>query len=74
MNIQAIQNDSDCVPLYLPHSLFLKPFAKFNISVSLPQTVTGKPISNWEVMEKMRSMIKPEQFSALKVGNQKFSK
>lgn len=67
MNIQTIKNVSDCVPLYLPHSLYLKPFAKFNISVGLPQTVTGKTISNWDVMEKLRKIILPDQFSVLKV-------
>lgn len=67
MNIQTIKNVSDCVPLYLPHSLYLKPFAKFNISVSLPQATTGKAISNWDVMEKLRHSILPDQFSVLKV-------
>lgn len=68
MNIQTIKNVSDCVPLYLPHSLYLKPFAKFNISVSLPQATAGKAISNWDVMEKLRHIILPDQYSVLKVN------
>ncbi|XP_053670097.1 serine/arginine repetitive matrix protein 2 [Anopheles nili] len=66
--IQTIQDVNDCVPLYLPHSLYLKPLAKFNISVALPATITGKTISNYDVMEKMRQMILPDKFSLLKVS------
>lgn len=66
--IQTIQDVSDCVPLYLPHSLYLKPSARFNVSVALPNAITGKTISNYEVMEKMRQMILPDKFSVLKVS------
>uniref|UniRef100_A0A182JS21 RRM domain-containing protein n=1 Tax=Anopheles christyi TaxID=43041 RepID=A0A182JS21_9DIPT len=66
--IQTIQDVNDCVPLYLPHSLYLKPLAKFNISVALPASITGKTISNYDVMEKMRQMILPDKFSLLKVS------
>ncbi|XP_053692688.1 A-kinase anchor protein 17A isoform X2 [Sabethes cyaneus] len=66
--IQAIEDVSDCVPLYLPHSLYLKPSSKFNVSVALPNAITGKTISNYEVMEKMRQMILPDKFSMLKVS------
>lgn len=68
MNIQTIKNVSDCVPLFLPHSLYLKPSARLNISVSLPPTVPGKTISNWDIMEKLRSIIQPDVFSILKVS------
>lgn len=66
--IQPIDNDADCVPLYLPQSLFLKPFARINVSVTLPPSVTGKPISNFDIMEKLRSMVQPERFAMLKVS------
>lgn len=65
--IQNIEDVSDCVPLYLPHSLYLKPSSKFNVSVALPNAITGKTISNYEVMEKMRQLILPDKFSVLKV-------
>lgn len=68
MNIQTINNVSDCVPLYLPHSLYLKPRAKFNISVQLPVAITGKTISNWDCMENLRNLITPDKFSVLKVS------
>lgn len=68
MNIQTIKNVSDCVPLYLPHSLYLKPIAKFVVSVQMPPATAGKTISNWDVMENLRNIIAPEKFSVLKVG------
>lgn len=69
MNIQTIRNVEDCVPLYLPHSLYLKPKTGLNISVSLPtaEKQSGKTISNWDVMEKLREITKPDSFSVLKV-------
>lgn len=70
MNIQTIRNVEDCVPLYLPHSLYLKPKTGLNISVSLPtpEKQSGKTISNWDVMEKLREITKPDSFSVLKVS------
>lgn len=60
---------SDALELFEPQGLWLKPIAKINISVQLPQLKTpGKSISNWEVMEKLRHMIKPDQFIVLKVA------
>lgn len=69
MNIQTCRDTSDAVALYLPQRLYLKPFAKLHISIQLPaQKVHGKAISNWELMERLRSMIQPETFSVLKVS------
>jgi len=60
---------SEAVPLFLPQGLFLKPIAKINISVQLPQLKSpGNSISNWEVMEKLKKMIKPDNFLLLKVS------
>lgn len=67
MNIQTIQNVSDCVPLYLPHSLYLKPSAKLSISVQLPTAIPGKTISNWDVTETLRKLALPDKFLVLKV-------
>lgn len=69
MNIEVCRDTSDAVALYLPQRLYLKPFAKLNISVQLPtHKVHGKSISNWELMEKLRKMIQPDGFSILKVA------
>ncbi len=41
---------SDAVELFEPQGLWLKPIAKVNVSVQLPQLKSpGKSISNWEV-------------------------
>lgn len=38
---------SDIVPLYTPRALYLKPVAKINVSVNLPQLkVPGKMVKN----------------------------
>ncbi|KAH9634618.1 hypothetical protein HF086_009270 [Spodoptera exigua] len=69
MNIQVCRDSSDATALYLPQRLYLKSYAKINISVQLPsQKVHGKSISNWELMEKLRKMILPDNFSVLKVS------
>lgn len=65
----GICNDtSDAIELFNPQGLYLKPIARLNISVQLPQLKSpGSSISNWEVMEKLKKMIKPDQFLVLKV-------
>lgn len=68
MNTFQVCDSSDLVPLYLPQQLYLKPIAKLNISLQLPKVVkNGKSISHLEIMEKIRELIKPEQFTTLKV-------
>lgn len=66
--MQTIQNGNDLVVLYQPLSLYLKPIANLSISITLPSNVTGKTISNFEVMDKLRQMILPDTFSLLKVS------
>lgn len=67
--IQVCRDTSDAVVLYHPQRLYLKSFAKLNISVQLPvHKVHGKAISNFELMEKLRKMVQPESFSQLKVS------
>lgn len=69
MNVfQVCSNTSELIPLYLPMDLFLKPVAKISISLRLSKsTKVGKSISYWEIMDKLRDLIKPEEFSTLKV-------
>ncbi|KPU80470.1 uncharacterized protein Dana_GF18655, isoform C [Drosophila ananassae] len=68
INIQTIENVTDCTPLYLPHSLYLKPVAKMQISVSLPPIKSGKSVSNLEIMDKLSTELKPDKFLLLKVS------
>lgn len=72
MNMQTIQNAADLVQLYAPLNLFLKPQASLTITITLPNTVgtAGKSISNFDVMDKLRQMILPDNFSILKVSNE----
>ncbi|XP_017082179.1 A-kinase anchor protein 17A isoform X2 [Drosophila eugracilis] len=67
-NIQSIENVEDCTPLYLPHSLYLKPLAKMQISVSLPTIKSGKSVSNLEIMDKLSIELKPDKFLVLRVS------
>lgn len=69
MNIQNITNVSDCEPLYIPHSLYLKPLAKFTISVQIPSNnAVGKSISNFDITEHLRKAAKPDKFLIIKVS------
>uniref|UniRef100_A0A3B3ZJG9 Uncharacterized protein n=1 Tax=Periophthalmus magnuspinnatus TaxID=409849 RepID=A0A3B3ZJG9_9GOBI len=57
------------VCLSAEYNLFLKPIAKMTVSVALPQLkLPGKSISNWEVMERVKSIVAPEQFSVLRIS------
>lgn len=62
---------SDDVPLsfYQPTGLFLKPDAKISLEVKLPEIRGSGSISNWEVMEKIKALSKPEEFQSLRVVN-----
>lgn len=72
MNIQIINNVSDCEPLYIPHSLYLKPLAKFTISVQIPtKNAVGKSISNYDITEHLKKAAKPEKFLVIKVSLEK---
>lgn len=69
MNVfQICSNLSELLPLYLPKELYLKPIARVTISVRLSKSnKVGKSISYWEIMDKLRDLVKPEEFTALKV-------
>lgn len=67
--IQPLNDNSELVELYKPLNLYLKPIARLNITVQLPQLKEpGKTISNWDIMEKIKRLIKPCQFSSIKVS------
>uniref|UniRef100_T1IQB9 RRM domain-containing protein n=1 Tax=Strigamia maritima TaxID=126957 RepID=T1IQB9_STRMM len=67
--MQLCTDTSESQVLFEAQGLYLKPMAKTSISVQLPQLkMPGKSISNWEVMEKIKAGIKPNQFTTLKVS------
>ncbi|XP_024142871.1 A-kinase anchor protein 17A [Oryzias melastigma] len=64
-----VHDTTEAVCLSAEYNLYLKPIAKMTISVALPQLkLPGKSISNWEVMERVKGMVAPEQFSALRIS------
>lgn len=68
-SIGTITDSTGIEELYEPLKLSLKPVARLNVSVQLPQMkAPGKSISNWEVMEKLKKMVKPDEFLFLKVA------
>ena len=67
--IQSSHDLKDILDLFKPLGLYLKPIARLNISVQLPQLKkTGSKISNWEVMERVKEMAKPLTFPVFKVA------
>lgn len=68
-SIQTCRDTSDAVEMCAPLGLYLKAIARLNVSIQLPQMKTpGKSISSWEVMEKLRQAIKPDEFTTLKIS------
>ncbi|XP_029315641.1 A-kinase anchor protein 17A [Cottoperca gobio] len=64
-----VHDTTEAVCLSSEYNLYLKPIAKMTVSVALPQLkLPGKSISNWEVMERIKAMVAPEQFSALRIS------
>ncbi|XP_076026162.1 A-kinase anchor protein 17A [Genypterus blacodes] len=69
MMTTIVHDVTEAVCLSAEHNLYLKPIAKMTVSVALPQLkLPGKSISNWEVMERVKAMVAPEQFSALRIS------
>lgn len=67
--IQICPNTSELVPLYLPLELYLKPIARLKISLRLSKSNNvGKSISYWEIMDKLRELVQPDEFTTLKVA------
>ncbi|CAN9497863.1 unnamed protein product [Ophioblennius macclurei] len=64
-----VHDTTEAVCLSSEYNVYLKPIAKMTISVALPQLkLPGKSISNWEVMERVKAMVAPDQFSALRIS------
>uniref|UniRef100_A0A665XCX0 A kinase (PRKA) anchor protein 17A n=1 Tax=Echeneis naucrates TaxID=173247 RepID=A0A665XCX0_ECHNA len=64
-----VHDTTEAVCLSAEYNLYLKPIAKMTVSVALPQLkLPGKSISNWEVMERVKAMVAPEQFSVLRIS------
>ncbi|XP_057191598.1 A-kinase anchor protein 17A [Triplophysa rosa] len=65
----VVSDTAEAVELCPAYNLYLKPIAKMTLSVALPHLkMPGKSISNWEVMERLKSMVQPDQFSSLRIS------
>lgn len=55
-------NFSELAAFCVPMNLYLKPYARINITVRLPQLrQPGQSISNWDLMEKIKKALSPVQ-------------
>ena len=67
--IQSCHDTKDVLDLFKPQGLYLKPIARLNVSVQLPQLKkAGSKISNWEVMEEVKKMARPLTFPVFKIA------
>ena len=67
--IQTCHDTNDALDFFRAQGVYLKPIARLNVSVQLPQLKkSGAKISNWEVMERVKEMAKPFTFPVFKVS------
>lgn len=69
MTVTLVCDPSEATELCASQRLYLKPVAKLTISVVFPEH-TGPPraLSKLEVMDKLKNMICPDQFTSVKVS------
>ncbi|CAD5118329.1 DgyrCDS7042 [Dimorphilus gyrociliatus] len=66
--INEVHDITEAIELYPPKNLFLVPINKITIIAILPAYLKkNRSISNWDIMEKLKQVIKPDYFIALKV-------
>ncbi|KAM3910697.1 A-kinase anchor protein 17B-like [Leptodactylus fuscus] len=69
MIITPVYDDSEAVALSATHHLYLKPKAKLIISIILPdETEQGRAISNWDILEELKNVVAPDNFTSLRVS------
>ncbi|XP_042898018.1 A-kinase anchor protein 17A [Parasteatoda tepidariorum] len=67
MSLQTCNDITEAVALESSLGLYLKPISKIKINVQLPKLkIPGQSISSWNVMEKLKAAIRPDQFMSLK--------
>ena len=68
MSIIQVSELLDCVDLFPPQGLYLKPIARINVSVQLPQLEkAGAKISNSRVVDRIKEMARPYTIPVYKV-------
>lgn len=66
--IHQLSDSGELVELFKSQGLYLKPVARLHISIQLPQLKDpSQSISNWDLMERLKKMVRPHEFASLKV-------
>ncbi|XP_029786459.1 A-kinase anchor protein 17B [Suricata suricatta] len=69
MTVTVVYDNSEATELCAARHLYLKPIAKLMINVLLPETSEPtRPFSNWEVLDQLKSLICPDQFTAVRLS------
>ncbi|XP_057575333.1 A-kinase anchor protein 17B-like [Hippopotamus amphibius kiboko] len=69
MTITVVYDNSEATELCAAQHLYLKPIAKLMINVLLPEsTEPMRPFSNWEVLDQLKSLICPDQFTTVRLS------
>ncbi|XP_075797127.1 A-kinase anchor protein 17B isoform X2 [Pelodiscus sinensis] len=69
MTITVVYDNSEAMELCASQKLYLKPVAKLTINVMFPEhTEATQSFSKWEVMDKLKNMICPDQFTTVRVS------
>ncbi|XP_012861970.1 A-kinase anchor protein 17B [Echinops telfairi] len=69
MTVTVVYDNSEATELCAAQHLYLKPIAKLMINVLLPESPDPvRPFSNWEVLDQLKSLICPDQFTTVRLS------
>ncbi|XP_053525749.1 A-kinase anchor protein 17B-like [Artibeus jamaicensis] len=69
MTVTVVYDNSEATELCAAQHLYLKPIAKLIINVLLPESIEPtRPFSNWEVLDQLKSLICPDQFTTVRLS------
>lgn len=69
MTVTVVYDNSEATELCAAQHLYLKPIAKLMINVLLPECIEPvRPFSNWEVLDQLKSLICPDQFTTVRLS------
>ncbi|KAM4819295.1 A-kinase anchor protein 17A [Thomomys bottae] len=69
MTVTVVYDNSEATELCAAQHLYLKPIAKLMINVLLPECREPvRPFSNWEVLDQLKSLICPDQFTTVRLS------
>uniref|UniRef100_A0A915IMZ7 Uncharacterized protein n=1 Tax=Romanomermis culicivorax TaxID=13658 RepID=A0A915IMZ7_ROMCU len=67
--IQQLLDLSELVEFFKAQNLYLKPISRITVTVQLPVLKDpNKIISNWDIIEKLKRLVAPAQFTTIKVS------